>query len=282
MSLVNFNGKILPADSNIISVYNRSFRYGDGLFESMRCNESGINFIDQHAKRLLQGLGTLKMSIPKKFTAEYISDQVSKLYVKQEITGDARVRLMAYRNEGGLYSPSTHDFSYLIEIEQLDESGYPLNKDGLSIGIYEEMKKPVNILSNYKTANALLFVMAGIFKNENKLDECLIKNEKGDIIEAISCNMFIVKNGVLVTPALNSGCVAGVMRETIIGLAGKNDIKVEERRLGLVEVESADEVFLTNASAGIKWVGQLGQHKFGNKMSSMLSVELQQVVGVVS
>lgn len=278
MRPVNFNGKIIPSDSNIISVHNRSFRYGDGLFESMRCNKNGVSFLNLHAKRLLSGLAALKITVPESFTAKYISNQVSRLYRERRLSGDARVRLMAFRNEGGLYTPSTAGFSFLIEIEATDKPGYSLNETGLQIGIYDEMKKPVNILSNFKTANALLFVMAGIYKSEKSLDECMILNERGEIIEAISCNVFTVKNGKLLTPALESGCVAGVMRQVIIELAKKMNVKVKEGIIEVVDLETADEIFITNASAGIKWVGQLGGNSYINKMGLALSKELNKSV----
>ena len=281
MQLVNFNGEIIPADSNIISIHNRSFRYGDGLFESMRCNKNGINFMESHVRRLLLGLEAMKMSIPDNFTPKYVSDQVSRLYGEHKMTEDARVRFTVYRNEGGLYVPSTNEFSYLIEITELDESGYLLNESGLHIGIYKKMKKPVNDLSNFKTANALLFVMAGIYKDENNWDECLIVNERDEIIEAISCNMFMVSDEVLITPALSSGCVAGVMREAMIRIAGQHDIVVVERNVSLSDIKSADELFLTNASVGIKWVGQLGITKYDNNLAAMLSGSLENNIELV-
>jgi branched-chain amino acid aminotransferase len=92
-----------------------------------------------------------------------------------------------------------------------------------------DMKKQKNFLSNYKTKNGLLYVMSAIAAREKNLDDLLLSNEKGGILESSNSNLFVVSNGVLYTPSLDEGCLAGTMRMQVINLAIHHGIKVYAR-----------------------------------------------------
>jgi branched-chain amino acid aminotransferase len=145
-----------------------------------------------------------------------------------------------------------------------------LNDKGLIIGIYDEVKKPINLFSSYKTANSLIYILAGIFKNLNKYDDCLILNEKGHLIEAVSSNIFIVKNGVLYTPPITEACIDGIMRKQVINIAKKNEISFAEQPLFVDDLLKADEVFLTNSISGIQWAAAYKNKRYFKKISEFL------------
>ena len=121
--------------------------------------------------------------------------------------------------------------------------------------------------------------MAGIHKNEQKLDECILLNDKHHIIETISSNIFAVKNGVLYTPPVSDGCVDGVMRKKIIEIANENKIAVYEISIMQNVLLAADELFLTNTIHGIRWVVAYKQKRYFNNTSKKLTEELNKLVG---
>ena len=210
------------------------------------------------------------MTIPPVFSVDFFNNSILGLS-KMNRTGQyARIRITIYRNEGGLYAPDTNSVSWLIECNPLTGNPLSLNKKGLNLGIYEEIFKPINKLSNLKTANGLIFVMAGIFKKENALDEAVLLNDSLNIVEAISSNIFIVKNRILYTPALSQGCVAGVMRAEIIKKVMAEKINCFEAVVSREDLLNADEVFLTNAIRGIQWVSKIQETNYSNRFTKWI------------
>lgn len=208
----------------------------------------------------------LRMNLPAELNTDNIYEFIINLLKHNVHAPHARVRLTVFRNGGGLYTPETNDISFLIESEELP-FGYQLNHKGYWVDIYADIKKSINKLSNIKSGNALMFVMAGIAKQSMKLDDCFLINENGIICESISSNIFVVKNGTLYTAPLTEGCVAGIMRKQIMSLATENKILTFESAITSYTLMNGDEVFLTNSIHGIQWVGQFKDKFYTNKMA---------------
>ena len=275
----NFNGHLISIYEPVVSFANRAFRYGDALFETIRVVNGKVMFITDHLHRIKIGMKTLRMNVPADFNVENISRLIQELLKHNEITNDTRVRLTIFRNEGGFYTPKVNDISFLIETEDLGEKGgYRLNSQGLNIEVFYDIKKTKNKLSNLKSGNALLYVLAGVFKLDIKMDDCIIINEDGNICETISSNIFIVKNGALYTPALSEGCIDGIMRKQIIQIAQQNRILCYELPLAFNTLMNADEVFLTNAARGISWVGVYKTKSYQPKLANFFTEKLNEKV----
>jgi branched-chain amino acid aminotransferase len=257
-----------------ISFSNRAFRYGDSLFESIRYTNGKIMFLADHVKRIKLSMTTLRMNVPAEFTSGNIEQLIMHLLEQNNIKQDARIRLTVFRNEGGFYTPDTNDISFLIETEVIETKGYQLNQKGLWVDVYAEIKKQINKISNLKTGSALLYVMAGITKTSLKLDDCLLVNDNGNIIESISSNIFVVKNGTLYTSPIADGCIDGVMRKQILDIAAQNKILTFEQTLTVHTLTNGDEVFLTNAIKGIQWVGQFKNKFYTNQKSVFFTEKL--------
>ena len=273
---IHHNGYI-SANSSPLTLCNRSFRYGDGLFESIRIVNHRPQFLKEHLKRLHTGMQILKMQPPAFLNEPYLENAIQELARKNKVGAGARVRLTIYRNDGGLYTPDTNEISYIIEVDPLSEADYTLNNKGYTIDLYSEFKKQPHVLSNIKSANSLLYVMASIHKKQQSLDECLILNDKHYIIEGISSNIFAVKNGVLYTPPVADGCVDGVMRRKIIEIAQINRIAVHEISIMQNVLLGADELFLTNAVHGIRWIVAYRQKRYFNNTSKKLIEKLNEL-----
>lgn len=272
------NGIISTGTSAGINVCNRSFRYGDGLFESIRIANHRPQFLKEHLKRLHTGMQVLKMQINSSLNESFLEKAITELSKKNNIGPGGRVRLTVYRNDGGLYTPDTNEVSYFIEIDPLEDAKYMLNQKGYSIDLYSEFKKQQHVLSNIKSANSMLYVMASIYRKQQGLDECLILNDKHYIIEGISSNIFAVKNGVLYTPPVSDGCVDGVMRRKIIEIAQANRIAVYEISIMQNVLLGADELFLTNAVQGIRWIVAYKQKRYFNNTAKKLTEKLNELI----
>lgn len=279
---INHNGNFALSDAPIVSANNRSFRYGDALFETIRLANYNPQFLKEHLQRLIAGMEVLKMERNPNLNSTFLEHAILELAQKNNVTSDGRVRLTVYRNEGGLYAPSDNQVSFVIEVYPLDEKGYILNQKGYTVDLFTEFKKAQNALSSIKSANSAIYVMAGIHKIHNKLDECLLLNDKHHIIEGISSNIFAVKNGVLYTPPVGDGCVDGVMRKKIIEIAQANKIAVYEISIMQNVLLGADELFLTNTINGIRWVVAYKQKRYFNDTSQKLTQKLNELISTPS
>jgi branched-subunit amino acid aminotransferase/4-amino-4-deoxychorismate lyase len=204
-------------------------------------------------------------------------ERVEELARRNKSGPDARIRLTVFRDGEGLYSPASNKMGYVLEVQKMNEGKYSLNKKGLIIDVYEELTKPANALSGLKTCNSMVYVMAGIFKNQNELDEALILNPDGFLCESVSSNIFVVYDRKLYTPSLREGCVAGVMRQVVIRLAKENGIELIEAQINPDILNEADEVFLTNAVRGIQWVMGFNHKRYFNEVSKFLGEKLNAI-----
>ncbi|MCH7535848.1 MAG: aminotransferase class IV, partial [Bacteroidetes bacterium] len=245
-TLVNLDGDIVNSNTSI-TVTNRAFNYGDGLFETMRFMSRRVQFMDKHFHRLIKGMEVLSLNVPDYFSISYFNEQVRSLVQRLEFPGSVRVRLTIYRKDGGFFSPANNDVSFIIMCTPLVDGSYELNEKGHSIGIYDKIVKPNNELSNIKHLNCLPNVLAGVYCRKMKFEDCLLLNEKWQIVESISSNVFIVQEDEIITPPLEVGCVAGVMRSIIIEIAQQSGMSLKEAEITPEDLEVADEVFLTNA-----------------------------------
>jgi branched-subunit amino acid aminotransferase/4-amino-4-deoxychorismate lyase len=278
-SYCNYNGHLISIYEPVVSFANRAFRYGDALFETIRVVNGKVMFLVDHMRRIKLGMTTLRMNVPLDFNVDNITRLILELIKQNNLQNDVRVRLTIFRNEGGFYTPKVNDISFLIETEELeDQGGYTLNEKGYEMEVFHDLKKNKNKLANLKSGNALLYVLAGIYKKDIKMDDCIIINEDSNICEAISSNLFIVKNGALYTPALSEGCVDGVMRKQIISIAQQNRILCYEIPIVFNTMMNADEVFLTNAVHGIRWVELYKTKTYSNKMAIYFNDKLNQLI----
>ncbi len=276
---INHNGNFVEANEPVVKANNRAFCYGDALFETIRIANFKPQFLKEHLQRLYTGMSVLKMEANPLFNEAFFEHAILELAQKNGITSDGRVRLTVYRNEGGFYAPADNSVSYLLEVSAIEEKGYTLNPRGYTVDLFTEMKKPQSALSSIKSANSIIYVVAGIYKNQHALNDCILVNDKGSITEAISSNVFAVKNGVLYTSPVSDGCVDGVMRKKIIEIAEANRIAVYELSIMQSVLLGADELFLTNAINGIRWVVAYKQKRYFNNTSRKLTDKLNELIG---
>jgi branched-subunit amino acid aminotransferase/4-amino-4-deoxychorismate lyase len=261
---------MLPAGEPSIMHGNRSFCYGDALFESIHANGTRLQFFNSHYNRLKTGMQILYMDSRSLPEAAVMESHIVKLLNKNHLYNGVRVRLSVFRNTGGLFTPEDNSVSFLAETQPLPDDLYSLNAKGLKAGVYNAVLKQPGILAGLKTSNSLLYIMAGLYKKESGLDECFIMNTERRPSEFISSNLFIVTKGIIYTPPLTEGCIAGIMREQIIRIARNEGIECIESKLTTEDLNLADECFMTNAVKGIQWVVAFNQKRYYSKTSRLL------------
>lgn len=271
------NDEFVAINHPIFTAGNRGFKYGDGLFETMRMSNGKLKFAELHADRLRAGMKALKMDGSALLDEYFLKQKTAELSKKNKLKENVRFRLSIYRAGDGLYTPNVNKSGYVLEASALPDSGYELNKKGLIIDVFDELTKSVNGLSNYKTSNSLLYVMAGLYKKQHRLDDAFILNQQGFLCESISSNIFVVYDKKVYTPALSEGCVAGVMRNVVMSMARAHDIELIEAQISPEILKEAEEVFVTNAISGIRWVMGYGRKRYFNEITKLLSAKLNDI-----
>lgn len=272
---INHNGTLVPQETNIITADSRAFRYGDGLFETMLYQNGEIRFLPFHVERLQSSMERLHFDNPQKFDEYFIKIATDELIRKNNMIGQrVRVRLIVYRDGGGLYAPISNKAGFIIQVDRIITS-LKDKKIGLIVGLYEEYKKSYSDLSDIKSNNALIYVMAGLYKQKFDFDDVLIINQEGYLCEGLSSNVFVYYEKTLYTPALNQGCINGVMRRVVMDIAQAEGIPVVEAQINPAIMKKADEIFCTNAIQGIQWVMGYKQKRYFNKISRVLQERLK-------
>ncbi len=272
---INFDGQIIAEDEHIATVDNRALRYGDGLFETMLWKDGTIRFLELHIARLQRGMQTLQLEEIGKFDEYFLRSKIEELIRKNNMIGQqARVRLVVYRGGGGTYSPETNRPVYCLQVSRIAASLRD-KKLGLIVDVYREFKKPFSDLSHLKSNNALIYVMAGIYKKRFAYDEVFLLNQEGNLCEALTSNIFVYYEKTLYTPALTEGCIAGTMRKVVMDMAADEGIPVIEAEISPEIMKQADEIFCTNAVQGVQWVMGYKQKRYFNRISRILQDKLQ-------
>jgi branched-chain amino acid aminotransferase len=269
---VILNGEFMPANSPVLMAGNRGFLYGDALTELMHANGTKIQFPDEHFASIRRGMETLKMDHLRNFTADMLRYQSGRLLNKNRLYKGVAVRLTVFRDALGMFIPESNNISYLLQAAPVPNELYELNEQGYTVDVYPEHRKNCDAFSHLKTTSNLFYVMAGIYQRNNNLDESIVLNDRGNVCEGLSSNIFIVKNNTLLTPSLHEGCIGGVIRSQLVKLAPSAGLSVTESAIIKPDdLLHADELFFTNAISGIRWAVAFRRIRFFNKTARQLT-----------
>lgn len=270
MSYICLNGKTLKADQNCLDVSNRAFRYGDSFFESIRLINGIPVFLQQHGQRLERTFNFLGYRKPPELYIQKLDEMIRELALKNHVTEGGKARLIVWRKAGGLYGPTSNEVEFMIECEPLQYNEFTLNQKGLNIDVFDKLRINPAPLSHHKTTNCLPYVMASRWAIENQFDDVLMLDSEGYLAEGSSSNLFVYINGSLVTPDLENGGLKGTMRKTIVELLSHSNLDLVKAKLRPDDLKSAEEIFLTNASSGIRWVGAYGKKRYYKRVAEQL------------
>ena len=276
--MINYNGTLLSSATEI-TTNNRGFLYGDAVFETFKFANNTILFLEDHYFRLMASMRIVRMEIPMHFTLEYLEEQLLELVNAAEIKSAARIRMTVYRNEGGLYFPTTKSVSFVIQISPLPNQLYSINKDSYEVDLFKDFVITKQLLSTIKTTNKMINIVGSIYANENSLQNCLLLNNEKNVIEALNGNVFMLLNSKLITPPISDGCLNGIMRKQVLEIAKKMEtIEVVEESISPFDLQKADELFITNVITGIQPITKYRKKEFASLFSEEITSKLNALI----
>jgi aminodeoxychorismate lyase len=282
--IIFLNGKFVPEEQAVVSVFDRSFLYGDGLFETMLV-ANGVPFRwSEHLERLTTGATFLGISLP--FGAKELL-QVARELILQNQMRDGLLRLSLSRGVGIRgYSPRGAKSPTLVMTPHplTDPNPQTLKNWQLKTALF---KLPANEpLAQFKNCNKLTQVMARDEAERVGADEALLTNTDGYVVEGATSNLFWIKQEVVCTPPLSSGILSGVTRLVVLELCRKLSFEVQQSNITREELLLADGLFLSLSSFGIVQgialdEQQLKLSPFTQRLHSAYIATLQHEVGML-
>ena len=266
--MINYNENYInKSDSDLL---NRGFLYGDSVFESIRIVNNKIIFWEDHYMRLMSSMRIIRIEIPQSYTPDFFKVQITNTVSKVNPSFTGRVRLTIFRDGGGYYAPELSSPSFIVNCSVIDSEEFYLKDSEFKVDLFKDYYIQNDLLSNLKTNNKLINVLAGIYANENNLDNCILLNNKKNVTEFLNGNLFIVRGNKIITPNLDSGCLKGVMRKKIIEYVKLlPEFSIEETVISPFDLLSANEIWLTNSISGIINVTNYRNKSFSNDIAKI-------------
>lgn len=273
------NGEVYEGAFSISSS-NRAFRYGDAVFETIKVSQRHPLFYRSHYSRLVRGLDALQIHIPEDFTFQYFLHSLKNLLQAGKIENGA-IRLQAWRSGKGSYTAKQNDFQWLAEVSSAENTFFQEEAGNYQLGVYQNLRKNYSAISEFKTSNAIPYVLAANFAQQQSLQNVLILNDQDNVVETVAENVFIYSDGMVTTPPLTDGCIDGIMRSMLKKIFIWNKIDFREESIRVQDVENAQEVFLTNSLKGIVPVSHFRQKHYFNAFSNGLQLKLNERIAQI-
>jgi branched-chain amino acid aminotransferase len=277
MAIVLYNNEYADDTQPLLKADDRSFRYGDGLFESMAAFDRVVPLLPYHYERLQRSCEMLQMILPPYFNFDWLKGIVTDLLIRNQCC-NARLRIQVSRAGGGLYLPLSNEVDILITCTGIENGMFEWRSIKADFSPY---RIDIGILSNLKTTSKIQHVMSALHAQKVGAQECFLFNVKGTLAEAINSNVFLITGDTIVTPALTNGGVSGVMRRYIISLLEKNYRMIQADVL-MKDIDEADEIFVTNAVRGIQSIAVVGSVVYSDQVTrsifKQVNEEIKQVI----
>ena len=274
--MINLNGVLQETDEAGLSVFNRGFTYGDAVFETIRIINGKTMFWEDHYFRLMASMRIMRMEIPSNFSPEFLEKELLGVVEANALTSaPARVKLNVFREEGGLFTPETNNIGYVITVSELESPFYLFNNNSYEIELFKDHYINSGLLSTLKTNNRAVNVLGSIFAKENAYDNCLLLNERKNVVEGLNGNLFLVNGNTIKTPPLTDGCIKGITRGALIDIVSKlPEYTLLEESISPFELQKSDELFLTNVVMGIQPISRYRKKEFSSEVAKDLLSKL--------
>ncbi|MBI5192917.1 MAG: branched-chain-amino-acid transaminase [Nitrospirae bacterium] len=262
--LIYINGSLIPGSEAKVSVFDRGFLYGDGVFETLRSYNGVIFHCDDHLERLFESADGISLTCP--FTKEYLKEALYRT-LKENNLKNAYLRLTITRGESEPGLEIVQSIEPTVIIIPKEFNGYPesLYLTGIHAAVVNTRRTPPSSLNPaIKSINFLNNIIARAEAKALGATEGIMLSTEGYVAEGTTSNIFIVKDSIIKTPSLETGILNGVTRSVVINLARENQITVIEEPFYPDELYNADECFITNTTYEIMPVTRLNGRSVGN------------------
>lgn len=271
---IYLDGKFVPQEQAVVSVFDHGFLYGDGVFEGIRAYNGRVFKLDEHLTRLYESAKAIALEIP--ISLEEM-EQAVLTTVRVNNLRDAYIRLVVSRGVGDLGLDPEKCSRPTIVIIATTINLYPqeMYQNGLEVVTVATRRNfPDSLNPRIKSLNYLNNIMAKLEQKLSGAFEGIMLNQEGYVTEATADNIFIVKNGELITPPTYVGILEGVTRNTVIELAKGSGIPVAERVFTRHDLYVADECFLTGTAAEVIPVTKIDGRQIGSGKPGQLTKQL--------
>ncbi len=249
--MIYLDGRFVPEEEARISVFDHGFLYGDGVFEGIRVYNGRVFELNAHLERLYASARHIMLELP--LTYDELVEAVLESCRRNELQ-NGYIRLVVSRGPGDLgldprKCPKPTVVIIADNIQLYPEEVYDRGIELITVSTRKNLPQALN--PAVKSLNYLNSILAKVETVRAGLDEGIMLNQQGFVAECTGDNIFIVRDGVVVTPPVSAGILQGVTRRVVIGLATQADIKVREELFTQFDVYNAAECFLTGTAAEI-------------------------------
>ncbi len=255
------NGSVVPLRQAKVPATDYGFLYGYGLFETLRAYQGRVFRLERHLERLAQSADLLGIPINKDELAKAVSS-----VIRANRLADARIRITVSIGEGGLAPDPASCTSPTVLVTAAEYKPYPeeIYERGFRALISPLRRNSRSPLAQLKSTSYLESMLARQQARQAGADEAICLNERGLLAEASMSNVFLVIQGILKTPGLDSGILPGITREAVLELAGKLGIGVIKGETELEELWRADEAFLTGSLIEVMPLAEVDSRPVGD------------------
>jgi len=271
--IVYYNGVFAPVENVTISPFNRGLLYGDGLFETLRSYGGRVFRLEQHLKRMADGMQVLRIN--PCWTAGDMEHAVDELLSRNKLS-DASIRITLFRGDGE--GPEPHnDLKPLLLMSARPSGSYRAEDyaQGFRAHIVSPRRNSYSPLSRIKSINYLENILGRLEARDHNAQEALFLNGSGWVAEAATANIFMIKDKALITPPADAGILPGITRAAVIGSA-RSSWNVREQAFSPEELLRADEAFLTSSLMEIMPLVTVQGRPVGSGVPGPLTGELHQ------
>jgi branched-chain amino acid aminotransferase len=249
MAIVYVNGHITTDRDASVSVFDHGFLYGEGVYETLRTYNRRLFLFDRHARRLRRSAAMIALELP--FTDEHLLQAINDTMAQADFSGEAYVRVLVTRGVGELtYDPkATPSHTLVIIVKPQVDPPPEAYRDGVRVVIVDIIRNhPGSVNPMIKSNNLMNNALAMQEALRRGAFEGVMRNYRGELTECTTANLFVVRDGVALTPPLDAGLLPGITREFIFEIGKAGGIAVRDAVLRDNDLYGADEAFLTSTT----------------------------------
>lgn len=258
-SFILHNGELIPNDAHTASVGQVGLLNGWGVFSTIRVIHGVMFAWEKHWERMSRDAALMRVPMPER--AGELKEQLERVIAANEAV-EATLRVAVVRNKGGAFQAPhlERDYDVVAYTVNLQDWGTAARLDVQEQG--RHAASPMSGLKLTSWSNNLTFLEQAKARG---FDEVVLLNERGEVSECTSANLFVVRGGSVLTPPLSSGCLPGVTRLLLLDEVKVDGVTVEEATLRLEDLYEADEVFMTSTTRELLPVVQVGERATGRE-----------------
>jgi len=259
---VAVNGRIVPEADAVVSCMDRGFLYGDGLFETMKARQGRVDFLQRHLDRMERGAGELGIPFP---STDTVSSLIRDLLIRNQIpeTASVKICLSRGRHAGPLSLHETQEPTHVLFARPWEEPDPERWEKGLSVTVEPSLRRNSRSgICHIKSMNYLTNLLVRTRAERAGFQDAILLNERDEICECTTANLFWFRDGRLETPEPSCGLLPGVVRAVLMDLHKQAGTPACEVRCDAGGLAGADEVFVTNSLLEILPVGRIEERSF--------------------